>query len=206
MLPVKSVFFVSLLILLVSVSPVNAQSPVDKPVVISPRAGEAVQGRIEINGITDMEGFQRVEIEYRYTNDPKDTWFLVAESVLPVNPGKVAEWDTSVITDGNYDLRMTIFLEDGSSQSASVAGIRVRNYSPVETPTPPQTDNTPENVRATATIPPTRTPRPTQPSFSANPAELTKSDLNASLLRGGIAGLGFFLAFAIYWIIKKSLS
>ncbi len=187
-------------------APVKAQSTPFKPVVISPRAGEAVQGRVEISGVTEVDGFQRAEIELRYTNDPKDTWFLLAETDQPVNPGKIADWDTSIITDGNYDLRITVFLKDGNNLSILVSGIRVRNYSPIETPTPSDPGNITDNLSTAATVIPTRTPRPTQPSFSTNPAVLTQSDLNSSLIRGGIAGLGFFLAFAIYWIVKKSLS
>ncbi|NMB55356.1 MAG: hypothetical protein GYA15_11700 [Leptolinea sp.] len=197
---------ICLIIPLAIFTPVYAQSPVEKPVVISPRGGEALQGRVEINGITALANFQRAEIEFRYTNDPKNTWFFIAETDQPVNPGKIAEWDTSIVTDGDYDLRITVFSGDGSSQSVMVSGIRVRNYSHVETPTPAAAEAVSEYQSATATIFPTRTPLPTRPSFTANPAELTRSDLTNSLLRGSIAGLGFFLAFAIYWIVKKSLS
>jgi len=183
-----------------------AQAPDKKPVIISPRGGEALQGRVEINGITAMEGFQRAEVEFRYTNDPKETWFLIAETDQAVNPGKITEWDTSTITDGFYDLRVSVFLKDGTSTSAEIKGIRVRNYSPIETPTPSNTLNAAESMSTLETQVPTRTPRPTQPVFAANPAVLSRADLNSSLVRGGIAGIGSFLAFAVYWIIKKSLS
>jgi hypothetical protein len=203
----KFISFFTVVAALISSSTVKAQSAKPfEPVVISPRAGEAVQGRIEISGITETDGFQRAEIEFRYTNDPKETWFLIAETDQPVNPGKITDWDTSVITDGNYDLRVTVFLKDGNGLTKVVSGIRIRNYSPIETPTPSESGVTPESLSSVSTIVPTRTPRPTQPALPANSAVLTQSDLNSSLIRGGIAGLGFFLAFAIYWIVKKSLS
>jgi hypothetical protein len=202
----KKVFPVCLLFVLIIAIPVNAQSEPFEPVVISPRAGEAIQGRIEINGITQTEGFERAEIEFQYTNDPKETWFLIAETDQPVNPGKITDWDTSVITDGIYDLRVTVFLKDGTSKSKIVSGIRIRNYSPIESPTPSEKGISPQNPVSQSTVVPTRTPRPTQPAFTTNPAVLTRTDLNSSLVRGGIAGLGFFIAFAVYWIVKKSLS
>ncbi len=198
--------FLSLLLLTVLFSTAWAQSTPGDPVIISPRAGEAVQGRMEINGITETEGFQRAELEFRYVNDPNDTWFMLAESDQAVNPGRIAEWDTSAISDGNYDLRLTVCLQDGSCKNTVVKGIRVRNYSAVETPTPPDPGNATRIVVTEETPVPTRTPIPTRPAFEVNPAILTPSDLNSSLVRGGAVGIGFFLVFGIYWIIKRSLS
>ena len=202
-----SSFFLFLLISVLSagILPVFAQSIPAGPVVIAPRAGEAVQGRVEISGTTSSEGFQRAEVEYRYVNDPKDTWFPIAESDQPVNPGKITEWDTSVVTDGNYDLRITVCLKDGTCHSTTIAGIRVRNYSPVETATPQNTNEVPVKLVTQETSVPTRTPRPTQAALPDNQAVLTKASLNSSLIRGGIAGIGFFVVFGIYWLVKRSL-
>lgn len=186
--------------------PVRAQSPSTKPVVISPRAGEALQGRVEINGITELDGFQRAEIEFRYTNDPRGTWFLISETDKPVNPGKIVEWDTSLITDGNYDLRLTVFLKDGTNLSTSINGLRVRNYSSIETPTPALSSAENSDSSQQPTTAPSPTPRPTRPVFAPNPAVLTQADINSGLVRGLISTVGFFLAFGIYWIVKKSLS
>jgi len=191
--------------LLIPYSSVRAQAQPAQPVVISPRAGEAVIGQTEISGVTDLPGFQRVEVEYRYTNDPKNTWFLIAEADKPVNPGKIADWDTSLISDGIYDLRVTVFTKDNKSQSTLVSGLRVRNYSPVETSTPQDPGKLAASQTPAVTIVPTRTPRPTLPPLSGNTAVLTQTDLNSSLIRGAIAGLGFFILFGIYWITKKSL-
>jgi hypothetical protein len=183
-----------------------AQSSLLDPQVISPRPGDAVQGSVEISGITGVEGFLRADIEFRYTNDPKDTWFLINETDKPVNPGKISDWDTTTISDETYDLRITVHIIDGTSRSVMVPGIRVRNYLPVETPTPPIAGNDLRSVPTISTTIPTRTPRPTRVPLQENPAVLTGDAVNSSLFRGGAAGIGFFLAFAIYWVVKKSLS
>ncbi len=201
----RMVWFLVLITLLISFSSARAQSQPVKPVVISPRAGEAVIGLTEISGVTGLPGFQRVEVEYRYTNDPKNTWFLIAEADRSVNPGKIADWDTSLISDGIYDLRVTVFFADGNSQSTTVPGLRVRNYSPVETSTPQDPGKIAASLTPEATAVPTRTPRPTPAPLSPNPAVLTRADLNASMLRGAGVGLGFFILFGIYWITKRSL-
>jgi hypothetical protein len=185
---------------------VKFQSNAPEPRVISPRPGEALQGTIEISGATAIENFARTEIEFRYTNDPKNTWFLIAETDQTVNPGKIADWDTTSVTDGNYDLRISVVLKNGESKSVVISGIRIRNYSPIESPTAPVPGAVQKQEELTATPQPTRTPRPTPLPLPANPAVLTNSDLNSSLVRGASAGIGFFLAFGIYWIVKKSLS
>lgn len=188
------------------ITPVLTQAAAGDPIIISPRAGEAVQGRVEINGITAMEGFQRAEVEFRYVNDPKNSWFILAETDQNVNPGKIAEWDTSLISDGNYDLRLTVCITGGTCKNTIVPGLRVRNYSPVETPTPPDPVATSYVMVIVETTIPTLTPRPTRPAYESNPAILSPSDLNGSLFRGGVVGIGFFLSFGIYWIVKRSLS
>jgi hypothetical protein len=185
---------------------VQAQSVPLEPLVISPRGGEAIQGSIEISGITEITDFARTEVEYRYTNDPKNTWFLIAETDQTVNPGKITDWDTTSVTDGTYDLRVTVILKNNDIKPVTVPGIRIRNYSPVETSTLPVPGSLPLVEETVATPIPTRTPRPTSIPFPSNPAILTNSDLGSSLMRGATAGIGFFLAFAIYWIVKKSLS
>ena len=81
----------------------------------------------------------------------------------------------------------------------------MRNYSPVETPTPQDPGRIAASLTPRETIVPTRTPRPTLAPLASNPAILTTNGLTTSLIRGGIAGLGFFVLFGIYWITKKSL-
>jgi hypothetical protein len=185
---------------------VKAQSAPPEPQVISPRPGEALQGNIEISGVTEISDFVRSEVEFRFTNDPKNTWFLISESDKSVNPGKIAGWDTTTITDGNYDLRVSVILKSGESKSILIPGIRIRNYSPIESPTQ-QAPGSSINPSETDVTPlPTRTPRPSPVPLPSNPAIFTQMDLNSSLVRGAVVGIGFFLAFGIYWIVKKSLS
>lgn len=191
----RSPVLVALMIGLILFSPsilVNAQSVPLEPLVISPRPGEALQGSIEISGVTEIAGFARAEVEFRYTNDPRDTWFLISETDQTVNPGKIAAWDTTTVTDGNYDLRVSIILKTGESSSVLVPGIRIRNYSPVESPTPPKTGAVPKSEVTEIPVLPTRTPRPSPVPLPANPAVLTGTDFNSSLVRGAVAGIGFF--------------
>ena len=82
---------------------------------------------------TTLEGFQSAELDFGYLNDPTQTWFLITLSSEPLSGGKITEWDTTTITDGNYTLRLVVTQQDGNQVVATSEGIRVRNYSMIET-------------------------------------------------------------------------
>ena len=180
----------------------------------APLGGQALQGLVTIQGNTAVAMFQSASLAFAYSGDTTGAWFLIHESDAPVAYGILAQWDTTTITDGNYDLRLSVSLTDGSQVAASVQGLRVRNYSAVETvtpvpptpsPTPPATlageTLVPSSPTLTATstttatvtpIPPTITPLPT------NPAELSQGTMLNTLGKGGLAALGLFALLGSY--------
>jgi hypothetical protein len=135
-------------------------------------------GNIEVSVNTAVEGFVSAELLFGYTNNPTNTWFLISQSDAPIENGVLTNWDTTVISDGNYDLKLTVSLQDSTQISTVIPGVRVRNYSPIEpdTPTPitPTLTQVPGDtpmptITPTPTItpiPPTPTPLPTIPLFS----------------------------------------
>ena len=76
------------------------------------------------------------EITFSYIEGSTETWFLIDESDLSVTDEMLSEWDTTTISDGNYNLRITIFLERERKTHFIVDNLRVRNYTQVETDTP----------------------------------------------------------------------
>jgi hypothetical protein len=171
------------------------------PAIISPRTGSVLQGVVTISGSSEVTGFAAAEVSFTYSDDPTGTWFLIAKDNQPIFSDTLATWDTTIITDGNYVIRLRVYLADGSSRDALVSGLRVRNYSPVETPTP-----MPLVPEATAlpTIPPTATPLATPTSLPRNPAMLAPIDVSISILYGGLAVILTFLIIGIYlWLRRK---
>lgn len=179
----------------------------------SPLPGQALQGTVSISGTTAIAGFQSAEIDFAYADSPLNTWFLIAQSQTPVDNGELAQWDTTTITDGVYSLRLTVTLGDGSQQSVTINGLRVRNYTPIET-------NTPIPVRATntavpgdtavPTITPTPTTTPIPPTVTPlpqNPAQLSTTDIFVSTGKGALAILGLFILIGFYrsirWISRR---
>ena len=171
------------------------------PVIVAPRPGDVLQGVVTIAGSSDFTGFVSAEVSFTYADDPTGTWFLIAMNSQPVFNDRLAIWDTTVITDGDYVLRLRVYLTDGSSGEALVSGLRVRNYTPVETPTPMAL--APE-ATPLSTITPTATPFPTPTALPRNPAALAPTDVAASILYGGLAAILTFVIVGIYlWLRRK---
>jgi hypothetical protein len=157
---------------------------------------------VTLTGTTDVPGFVRVEVAFAYQADTTNTWFLLMQSNIRVKNDTLASWDTTTISDGIYRLRLRVFLQDGQVLEDTLNGLRVRNYTTVETNTP-EPDTQPTG-RATSTR--TATPRADfQPGVVAatplptNPVQITDQHVQVSILRGvlvvfGAALLGFAYA------------
>jgi hypothetical protein len=182
------------------------RTPVGFPQIIitNPLQGQALQGQISIQGAVVAQNFSSAQIEFSYIEDQTDTWFLISDLEQPVDYDVIAMWDTSTITDGNYNIRITVHTQDGQKNSMLISNLRVRNYNPIETNTPQpiriQTSQPLATQRYTSTpIPPSPTTLPT------NPAQITKMDVQRSLERGVLLITGFFLVIGvILWIRRQT--
>jgi len=160
--------------------------------ITSPTAGDALRGVAVIRGNTDLDDFTSWELTFGYANDTTGTWFFLAEGDEPFQDETLTQWDTTTITDGTYNLRLTIYLSEGRRDHFIVRDLRVRNYTPIETITPtPTLTHTPNTVTPLPSLTPTLTRVPTETAIPAtptplptNPVEISNRDLNNSLLRG----------------------
>ncbi len=181
--------------------------------ITAPLSGAPLKGLVTIEGTAALEGFRSWELTFAYAGDTTGTWFLLAEGEEPVTRGELAQWDTTTITDGDYNLRLTVFLEGGQRRHFVVESLRVRNYSPVETVTPtPTLTSTPYTVTPlpsltpSPTAPPTQTPvPPTATPLPTNPAILTQSDLTNGITRGAAGAAAAFILVGLYISLKQTL-
>ncbi len=181
--------------------------------ITSPTSGEALRGQVAIQGNTNVEGFISWELTFGYSQDTTGSWFLIAEGSQPVRDGLLTEWDTTRITDGNYQVRLTVFLEGERRTHFVASDIRVRNYTTIETLTPtPILTATPY----TLTLQPSPTPSPSQPpsqtpvpmtptALPTNPIVISAVEINTSWLRGALGSLALFLLMGLYLSIKTSI-
>ena len=174
--------------------------PQDQPHITAPAAGSALQGTITIMGSTDIAGFQYAEVNFSYAGSQPESWFLIQQSQEPVKDSVLAVWDTTTIADGDYRLRLQVYLTNGELMSTELSGLRVRNYTPVETntPTPAALSITPDIVFTPTPILLTATPRNTPTLFPLNPARVYPSSLNGSIAAGIGATVVLFIFLALY--------
>jgi hypothetical protein len=107
-------------------------------------------------------------------------------------------WDTTSITDGEYMLRLRVFLGDGTFQDVTVP-LKIQNaVIPVTATVPPTA--TPEDEFVLIPTPfllaasptPTDVPRSTPTPLPGNPVSLGSNTVLASLGRGALVILGLF--------------
>jgi hypothetical protein len=162
-----------------------------------------------ITGTVAVLGFSSYEISFAYTDDPTQTWFVMQSSTLPVFEGDLGTWDTTTLTDGDYELRLQVFLLDGSMQETKVTGLRVRNYTPVPTPTPTQTPTAiaqfaPPTAQLIAPAAATATQSlPTPTPFPANPVSLEVLAISEALGRGAALTLLLILGFGLILRLRR---
>ena len=187
----KLPFFLPLLLVLLAAQ----ESP---PVAVtSPQPGEVLRGQVNIIGTTNDPNFLSAQLDFSYAAAPVETWFPIQTLSQPVFESPLYTWDTTAITDGDYILRLRVFLGDGSVREVMVP-ITLQNDA-VPTPTPTLT-STPEEVAVLVPTPfllaasPTSTslPRPTPTPLLTNPASLDQISVFSSFGRGALVILGMF--------------
>ena len=180
----------------------------EEEVIISiddPLPGSSVQGLVLITGTIVSENFQSYQLAFAFSGQSNPNWFTITEGTTVDEDGVLGEWDTATLSDDTYDLRLAVFLQDQDPIVVIVTGIRVRNYSVIETDTPTPTSDVPPTFTPvpefTSTSTPAITPSPT--SLPPNSAEVTSDELESTLIAGGISGAVLFVLLVAIWRIRQ---
>ncbi|MHC1741181.1 MAG: hypothetical protein AB9897_08745 [Anaerolineaceae bacterium] len=179
------------------ISPIAAAQPLVE--LSSPQEGQVLQGNVNITGSISSIGFISGEVSYAYAQTENANWFIINEITQPVNNGILAVWDTSTISDGDYQIKLSVKYENIGSTDVIVKKVMIRNYTQISsTQTPSQTDN--KESQATPTKITSKvvevTPYPT------NPAALTVKQMRSSFIIGGVVGMLFLIIIGSYAIIR----
>ena len=168
--------------------------------VTSPRAGDVLRGQVTITGTTDIPDFLSAQLDFSYASNLAGNWFTLQTFSQPAQDSALAIWDTTLITDGDFVLRLRVALADGTFEEVTVP-VKVQNDVPFSTPTPLPTATlesifevqipTPFLLAASPT--PTEVPRPTPTALPTNPVSLSQSTIYASLGRGALVIIGLFI-------------
>jgi len=174
----KTVAFCLLLLLLgglwvVIIEAAPGRSPQEQgpgAVITSPRDRAVVRDKVSIQGTATHPEFWKYEVAYSPEPNPEDQWILIGMvHETQVVDNVLETWDTTLLPDGNYSLRLRVVRRDGNYEEYFVRQISVANTQPTDTPTPeitPTPTNTPTPLPPTPTIIielpilPSPTPRP----------------------------------------------
>ena len=205
----RKVFAILLFLFLLPSQIAQAQDGADFGVT-SPLPGQVIQGLEVITGTVGLMGFSSYELSFAYSQDESGTWFPFESSGQPVFEGGLGTWDTTVLTDGDYDLRLRVNLLDGTVQEIIIPDLRVRNYTaaPTEVPAPTPTEFAQlvvPTARYVAPDPATPTPSfPTPTALPANPVALDRQTILFAIGRGALLAIVAIIALAFLLRPRKT--
>lgn len=169
------------------------------PRIDTPQPGEAIHGTIIIAGNTDIEGFSSAAIYFGYGDS--SSWFPITTSAQPVRNGPIAQWDTTVIADGIYQLKVLVRLKDGSSVETIVPDLRVNNEQRIDESI---TQMVVESVTPVMTQTAPGTPfYPTATKLPVNPAAVEKATLNKVMIVSGLSTAVIFVIAIVVQIVRS---
>jgi hypothetical protein len=188
--------------------------------ITNPLQGDTVRGIVQILGTAFAPEFNHYTLEFGFDPNVDDQWFPVQPPVAQqVQAGPLGVWDTTVVADGIYQLRLRAIRNDGRSDEFVVTSITVANAVPTLLPTiAPTLTITPTSSVPTPgpsptpliQQPPTRAPRPTPtpggPTLTPTPnpnVALTRYDMRVSACRGAGITVFFFALLTIYIVVRR---
>ena len=180
--------------------------------IASPQTGMTLRGQVEILGTMDVPNFASAELAFGFVDaagdasNPADAWFSIQTFPQPKVDPPLAVWDTTSVTDGDYNLRLRVVFQDGSFQDSVVAGVKIRNDLPEPIVTPMEDLQPMSSAVALVTnIPatPTRLSFVQPTSLPSNPAALTTPQVYATFGRGAFIALGLFVILSFLLRLRK---
>jgi hypothetical protein len=113
--------------------------------ITAPVETQELFGEVTIMGSAASPGnFASYALEYDNIQDTVLDWNAVQPRVQQqVRDGVLGRWDTNQVPDGEYQLRLRVFLTNGEDREFIVSNLRVRNSAPPPTPTSPALDSAP---------------------------------------------------------------
>ncbi|TET11109.1 T9SS type A sorting domain-containing protein, partial [Candidatus Aerophobetes bacterium] len=99
--------------------------------ITSPSADTSVRGQVVIRGTASGYYFKEYKVEYGQGTEPS-SWTEITSSASEVTDDTLATWDTTVLSDGSYTLRLTAQDLAGNSAQTKVS-LRVNKHPPKAT-------------------------------------------------------------------------
>ncbi|MFQ3568070.1 MAG: PKD domain-containing protein [Aggregatilineales bacterium] len=112
----------------------NTAAPVNIA-ILSPAPNMVVSGAVQVIGSASHPQFLQYQLEFGPDPNPGNLWYQATNTVqTPVNNGLLGVWNTLPIQDGTYQLRLRVYLRDGTLLSTIVNNLRLQNRQPTPVP------------------------------------------------------------------------
>ncbi len=179
-----------------------------------PEDSAVVRGTVPIVGIAVDSNFWKYEVYY--SPQGTDHWFMIGTvHESQVANGLLETWETSIVPDGTYTLRLRLVNLTGNYQDVFATGILVANAVPTDTPEPTQTP-APTATQTPAATPtfiiptsplaqPTATPTLARPTRSALPDVLDINAWRQSLCLGAQLMAIVLVAIAVIFVLRRMI-
>jgi len=152
--------------------------------------------------------------EVYYAAEGTEQWMLIGSvHETQVADGLLETWETTIVSDGSYSLRLRVVNQTGNYQEVLVHGILVANAAPTDTPEPTPTPTPTATITPAATptfiIPtsplaqPTATPTLARPTRSALPDVLDVNAWRQSLCLGAQLMAIALIAIAVIFVLRR---
>jgi hypothetical protein len=166
----------------------------------TPQAQTTLNGVVTLEGSATHPAFLSYSLAFAYDPNPTETWFPLGEALeIEVSQDRLGLWDTTQISDGLYQLKLTVLLEDGSRLESITRALRVSN----DSPTPAPTAGFPASIADPATQPATVEAG----SQSETPADSTTNQQNpiskAFWLGAGAGSLSLLIIACAFWLHQR---
>jgi hypothetical protein len=223
-------WYICILVILLMAVPLSALHAQEQGIaqITTPAEGAQLFGLVEILGTaTHPSLFDGYVLEWSNVQNP-DVWLPIQQRIgQQVVNGVLGQWDTagSNIPDGSYQIRLRMFLTDGSVQDFVLRSLTLINSAPTDLPTviPAQATSTlsvlPTAGPSPTSIilqPPSVTPRPTFESPLQDDSGSSSDSGNSTVVNFGAAqgafctgvffSVGLFALIIAYIALRSRLS
>ncbi|MCB9437887.1 MAG: hypothetical protein H6673_13000 [Anaerolineales bacterium] len=117
----------------VQVAPTIPTSYPENIQINSPTTGSEQKGNVVVFGSSSHPDFIQYALEYGPDPNPGNLWYPITPQAVtvPVVSNALGAWNTTLVSDGTYQIRLHVYLSGGRElTNAVVSGIRVRNQQP----------------------------------------------------------------------------
>lgn len=182
--------------------------------IASPGENSVVRGIVPIVGSAVDAAFWKYEVHFGPYPNPLQQWTVIGGvHENAVTDGLLETWDTAIIPDGSYSIRLRVVDRTGNYRETFANGVLVANAAPTETPMPTRAPEptatgtpaaTPTFIIPTALLEqPSPTPTLARPTRSALPDVVDPTAWRQSVCLGAQLMAALLVVLGLIFLLRR---